>query len=297
MMSASLASMTGFARTDGAHESWRWAWELKTVNNRGLEWRARLPSGFEALEPHLRKILKGKIARGSFNASLTIKTDVGDAPYRLNDAMLRQAITMIDHIRTQIECAPPQPEGVLGVKGVLEPVEDIVDESAMAALHEALARSFTTAVEALVAARRKEGESLFEVLTHQVDEVEILTAQAAAHAAATPAALKARIETQLKELLADGAVPEERLAQEAAMLAVKADIREEFDRLKSHVASARALLAKAGPVGRELDFLTQEFNREANTLCSKASDMDLKRIGLELKRVIDQIREQVQNVE
>lgn len=296
-MAVSIASMTGFARAEGAHERWRWSWELRTVNSRGLEWRVRLPAGYEALDPELRKAAKGKITRGSFNATLNLGVDKDVAQYRINEAMLADAIKMIERVSAEIECAPPRAEGVLAIRGVIEPVEDAEDEGEQNALRAALLASFKTAVDQLVEARRKEGEALAKVLASQFSDIADLTEKAVKHAAAAPAALKARIEMQLKELLADGGVPEDRLAQEAALLAVKADIREEIDRLQAHAASAQAMLKKSGPVGRELDFLTQEFNREANTLCSKASDMELKTIGLELKRVIDQIREQVQNVE
>lgn len=296
-MAGSLASMTGFARTDGAHEGWRWVWELRTVNSRGLEWRVRLPAGYEALDPEMRKAAKGKVTRGAFNATLSISADQSRAQYRINEDMLHEAVSMIESIQAHMKCAPPQPEGVLAVKGVIEPVEQDLSEAQQQELQAALVSSFASALDMLVEARRKEGKALAATLAQQIDEVEALTSAAASHAASAPAALKARIEAQLKELLADGALPEDRLAQEAALLAVKADVREELDRLTTHVSGARSLLAKSGPVGRELDFLTQEFNREANTLCSKAADMELKRIGLELKRVIDQIREQVQNVE
>ncbi len=289
--------MTGFARQDGAFERWRWNWELKTVNARGLEWRCRLPAGHDALDPRLRAAAKGKIARGSFNATLNLSASADEAQFRINDAMLAEACRMIERVRLTMECAPPQPEGVLAIRGVVEPKDDAGDATELKALQDAIVASFEQGVGALVDARRQEGAALSAVLADQFNQIEQLTAQAAGQAAAAPAALKARIETQLKELLADGGVPEERLAQEAALLAVKADIREELDRLVSHVAAGRALLAKDGPVGRELDFLTQELNREANTLCSKAPDMELKRLGLELKRVIDQVREQVQNVE
>lgn len=296
-MPGALASMTGFARADGAHEGWRWAWELRTVNSRGLEWRVRVPAGYEALDPELRKAAKGKVTRGAFNATLSIATDRSEAQYRINETMLREAISMIERIEAHMKCAPPQPEGVLSVKGVIEPVEQDLDEEAQKHLHAALLNSFAEALDNLVAARRKEGKGLADTLAQQIDEIETLTKAAAAHSASTPATIKLRIETQLKELLAESSIPEDRLAQEAALLAVKADVREELDRLQAHVGAARDLLAKSGPAGRELDFLTQELNREANTLCSKAADMELKRIGLELKRVIDQIREQVQNVE
>lgn len=293
---AALSSMTGFARADGAHDGWRYVWEVRSVNGRGLEWRSRLPPGFDALDPMLRGAAKEKLARGSLNVSLTLNSDQGEARFRINEAMLKEMVALISRIRSEIECAPPQAEGLLALRGVIEQSDEVLDEDAQAALFAALVASFAAALDALVAARRAEGAKLASLLEDQFTAIEKLTKDAAANAAAMPAAIRDRIAAQLAELLA-GAVPEERLAQEAALLAIKADVREELDRLASHVAAGRALLAKAGPVGRDLDFLTQELNREANTLCSKAQDMELKRIGLDLKRVIDQIREQVQNVE
>ena len=295
-MSSALQSMTGFARVEGAHQGWRFVWEVRSVNGRGLEWRARLPAGFDALEPEMRKLAKAKLSRGSLNIGLTLNTDKPEIGYRVNEAMLADALAMIEKIRSQIDCAPPQAEGLLALRGVIEQSEEQVSEEDKNALYSALLDSFNSALDALADARRKEGAAMGAVLVGQLDSIEALTNDAAANAAATPAAIRDRIAAQLKELL-DGALPEDRLAQEAAVLAMKADVREELDRLASHVDAGRALLVKPGPVGRDLDFLTQEFNREANTLCSKAQDMDLKRTGLELKRVIDQLREQVQNIE
>ncbi len=288
--------MTGFARIEGAHDGWRYIWEVRSVNGRGLEWRARLPSGFDALDPEMRKLAKQKLARGTLNIGLTLNKDGQDAGYAINEAMLDNAVAMIEKIRLRIECAPPQAEGLLALRGVIEQAEDEMSEETREALCAALMASFAQALDGLADARRKEGVAMGEVLAGQFDTIEKLTAAAAANAAAMPAAIRDRISAQLKELL-EGAVPEDRLAQEASLLAIKADVREELDRLSSHVGAGRALLAKSGPVGRDLDFLTQELNREANTLCSKAQDMELKRIGLDLKRVIDQVREQVQNIE
>ncbi len=295
-MSSALQSMTGFARVDGAHEGWRFVWEVRSVNGRGLEWRARLPSGFDALEPEMRKAAKAKLSRGSLNIGLTLNADRPETGYRINEAMLADALAMIEKIRLQIDCAPPQAEGLLALRGVIEQSEEQISEDDRKALIGALLASFDKALAGLVDARRNEGAAMGAVLADHFAAIEQLTKDAAANAAATPAAIRDRIAAQLAELL-DGALPEERLTQEAAMLAMKADVREELDRLASHVEAGRALLAKDGPVGRDLDFLTQELNREANTLCSKAQDMDLKRTGLELKRVIDQLREQVQNIE
>ncbi|MFC2952779.1 YicC/YloC family endoribonuclease [Marinicaulis aureus] len=295
-MTGNLSSMTGFARIEGAHDGWRYIWEVRSVNGRGLEWRARLPAGFDALDPEMRKLAKQKLARGTLNIGLTLNKDGQDAGYAINEAMLDNAVAMIEKIRLRIECAPPQAEGLLALRGVIEQAEDEMSEEMREALCAALMTSFAQALDGLADARRKEGVAMGEVLAGQLDMIEKLTADAAANAAAMPAAIRDRISAQLKELL-EGAVPEDRLAQEASLLAIKADVREELDRLSSHVGAGRALLAKSGPVGRDLDFLTQELNREANTLCSKAQDMELKRIGLDLKRVIDQVREQVQNIE
>ena len=284
-----LSSMTGFARVDGAHEGWRYIWEVRTVNGRGLELRLRLPPGFDGLEPELRKAAKQKLARGSLNVSLNLSSDRPETGYRINEAMLADVLAMM-------ECAPPQAEGLLALRGVIGQSDEQLSEDARAALSSALVKSFDDALDRLVAARRAEGAAMAAVLSDHFDTIDQLTREAAANAAATPAAIRDRIAAQLKELL-EGALPEDRLDQEAAMLAIKADVREELDPLASHVEAGRALMAKDCPVGRDLDFLTQELNREANTLCSKAQDMDLKRIGLDLKRTVDQLREQVQNIE
>lgn len=289
--------MTGFARVDGAHDGKRWSWEIKSVNGRNLEARFRMPPGFDGLEPELRKALQQKVKRGSVNAGLILHDDGGEPQYRINEAALENAIAMVKSVQSRLDCAPPRPEGLLALRGVIEPADGIETEERRAALGAALAASFREGVDKLAAVRDVEGAAMSAVLSAQFDEVERLTTEAASMAAATPEVLRAKVAAQLEELLAGAGVPEERLAQEAALLAVKADVREELDRLATHVAAGRALLKEKEPVGRQLDFLTQEFNREANTLCSKAQDMALKRIGLELKKVIDQLREQVQNIE
>lgn len=192
---------------------------------------------------------------------------------------------------------PPRAEGILSLRGVIETADDVQDEVARRALNLAVLASFAAAIDILAQGRKAEGAAMSDVLSAQFKEIEQLTAEASKLAAAAPQAVKEKIESQLNDLLANANIPEDRLAQEAALLAVKADIREELDRLRSHIAAGRKLLDEGGPAGRQLDFLTQEFNREANTLCSKVHDMDLKRIGLQLKKVIDQMREQVQNIE
>ena len=277
-----LNSMTGFARVEGAAGPVRWHWELRSVNGKGLDARLRLPSGMDGIEPRLRAELSRHLKRGNCQIALTIDRTAEPAPLRLNK-----------------EASPPRPEGILALRGVLENVgETEMDEDARTVLEEALVASFAQSAAALAAARAQEGAKLEAILHENVNEIERLAQQAAESPAATPDAMRARLGAQLHDLLgAAPALSEERLAQEAALLATKADVREEIDRLMAHVAQARELLAGRDPAGRRLDFLTQEFNREANTLCSKAADVSLTRIGLELKAVIDQFREQVQNVE
>ena len=287
-MSFAISSMTGFARLDGVHEDRRWVWELKSVNSRGLELRFRLPPGFDELEPELRNILRAQLSRGAVSISLNVLSDAPQTAYAVNQDALDTAIAMTQEVSKKTPCDPPRPEGILALRGVLEPVEAKDDEKRKKLLG-ALTESFAEAVRRLKSARDSEGKSMAEVLSTHLDSVAQLTADAGVHAAATPEALRDRLKTQIKELLEGSPLPEDRLAQEAAMLAVKADIREELDRLKAHIDAGRLLLNDAKPVGRRFDFLTQEFNREANTLCSKVQDMSLKRIGLDLKNVIDQM--------
>lgn len=294
-----LNSMTGFARVEGSSAAARWHWELRSVNGKGLDARFRLPSGLDRLDARLRAELARQLRRGNCQITLTLERTAEASPLRVNRDALRVVVDAVGELRRTMETAPPRPEGILALKGVLENAEDVEEtEEERAAFEEALVSSFAEAVTALARARAEEGAKLESILRDQIALVEKLTADAAACPAAAPEAIKARLMAQVSELLgASPSLPEERLAQEAAILATKADIREELDRLAAHVAQARELLASAEPVGRRLDFLTQEFNREANTLCSKAADVSLTRIGLDLKTVIDQFREQVQNVE
>ena len=291
-----LSSMTGFARVDGALGETRWTWEMKSVNGRGFEPRFRLPPGYDFLEHDLRKLLAEKFSRGSFNIFLSLKGAAVEGAFVVNRAALASAIKLVEEIRLAVDCDKPRPEGILALRGVVEQESALSDEDVRAALAGALKGSFREAADALLAARRKEGALLDALIAGQLGAIEALTKAARASADAAIGSLRAKVAAQLAELLA-GAVPPERVAEEAAMLAVKADIREELDRLEAHVAAGRALIAEEGPAGRKLDFLTQEFNREANTLCSKVQDMGLKRIGLDLKTTIDQMREQVQNLE
>ena len=294
-----LTSMTGFARVEGEAGLARWHWELRSVNGKGLDARFRLPPGLDAIEPRLRAELARHLKRGNCQASLTVDRGAAPAPLRVNKEALHVVLDAIAELRRDIEMKPPQPEGILALRGVLESA-DVAEESdeLRQAFEDAVVVSFGKAAATLTRARAEEGTKLETMLRAHVDEIERLTQAAAASPAATVDAMRNRLAAQIAELLgASSSLSEERLAQEAALLATKADVREEIDRLNAHIAQAREIFAGAEPAGRRLDFLTQEFNREANTLCSKAADIGLTRIGLEMKTAIDQLREQVQNVE
>jgi uncharacterized protein (TIGR00255 family) len=292
-----LSSMTGFARKDGAAGDWRWVWEIKTVNARGLEMRFRLAPGFDNLEVDLRKAAQKKLSRGALSANLIVQGDQAQARYRVNETALEEAVAQVEKIAARLKCDRPRAEGILALRGVMEPVDDDVSDHERKTLSAAVAKSFDECLEALAATRRAEGANVAAVLAELFDDAERIAKTAKTRAAAAPAALRERIAAQMRDLLAGAPLSEERLAQEAAMLALKADIREELDRLAAHIEAGRALLESDSPAGRQLDFLSQELNREANTLCAKAPDLEIKRLGLALKQIIDQLREQVQNVE
>ena len=296
-MPSGLSSMTGFARVDGAAGARSWIWEMKSVNSRGLETRFRLPPGFDGLELDLRKEIQKKLSRGAVSVNLNLKAEEGQPRYRVNKAALQQAIEEIQNVSARLNCDLPRPDGVLALRGVMELIEPDELQAEIANVAPQLTRSFVACVDALAAARRNEGAAVAKALSALLDEIERLAGDVQRHAGAAPAALRARLSAQIGELLKGEPIPQDRLAQEAAMLAVKADIREELDRLTAHLAAGRELLKTDGPAGRQLDFLSQELNRETNTICAKTQDMEVKRIGLELKKVVDQLREQVQNVE
>ena len=293
-----IASMTGFGRAEASHGPWRWHWELKSVNSRGLDLRLRTPPGLDILETRLRDSLKERLSRGSVQASLTLDRAGVEAAPRVNAALVQQLFEDLSALARRLGTPPPSFDTIVGLRGVIEIADPDTDESDMDARLDAIAASFSEALDSLCAARAGEGGKLTVILEAILREIETLMVQAAALAATAPETLRSRLEEQVSALLADRAdMPPERIAQEVALLAAKADIREELDRLGAHLAQARELMASGKPCGRKLDFLAQEFNREANTLCSKSSDTDLTRIGLDLKAAIDQLREQVQNVE
>jgi len=293
-----IASMTGFARAEGHAEDFSWIWEIKSVNSKSLDLRFRLAPGFEALEVSLRALLAETVQRGSISLNLTAARSAAAGALRINREALAQVSAWAAELVEQHGAAPPRADGLLGLRGVLESGEFEELEAERDRRQIALLASARQAVEKLVAARREEGARLRPVLEARFIEIDALVAQADAAAALQPEAIKTRLRAQLAALLdATPILSEERLAQEAALLAAKADLREELDRLKAHVTAARELLDAGGAVGRRFDFLCQELNREANTLCAKSSDLALTRVGLGLKAAIEQLREQIQNIE
>lgn len=293
-----LASMTGFARTDGGDETQTWVWELKSVNGRGLDIRCRVPSGMDALDALARSAAAKIFARGNITMNLqTARGEVG-AEYVVNRELLDKLIEIAAEFADRPGIEKARIDGLMGLRGVIESVEVPEDEAAGKQRQSAMLESLEAALSALADSRNDEGGRIAAVLAEQIDEIENLTEAARALASTQPEAIKARLAEQVAAVVEAGSEADpDRIAQEAAILAVKSDIREEIDRLDAHVASARELLSEGGVVGRRLDFLAQEFNREANTLCSKAPDNEMTRIGLDLKTVIDRLREQVQNIE
>jgi uncharacterized protein (TIGR00255 family) len=293
-----LRSMTGFARSAGAYGAVRWHWELRSVNGRGLDVRLRVPPGFEAMEPVIRERVAQRLARGSLSISLSVQRDSPVSDIRLNEELLGKVLAAIDRIRAAGDFERPRPDGLLGLRGVLEIVEQEESEAEIEARQAAMMASLDTAITDMIEARAAEGRRLQPVLQAHLATVDSLVDKVAASAARTPDAIRFRLKEQVAKLLeATHTLDEQRLYQEAALIAQRADVEEELKRLKAHVGAARDLLASDAPVGRKLDFLAQEFNREANTLGAKSNDLEITRLGLDLKAVIDQIREQVQNIE
>ena len=293
-----LVSMTGFAESSGSADTLRWRWEVKSVNGRSLDIRLRIPPGYDGLDAPARTLATERFKRGSLQLALTVEQQDSIHGLKIDSAALASAVRIAQEVASETGLAPARIDGLLALKGVIVQEEAALPDPVTRARRDAaILESLAVALDALAKARANEGAKLSVLLGAQIAEIEKNTRDAAALAAAQPAALRDRLVGQLKELLTGGALPEDRLAQEVALLATRADVREELDRLRAHVQDARALLASGEAVGRKLDFLAQEFNREANTLCSKSSDIALTRTGLALKAVIDQFREQAQNVE
>jgi uncharacterized protein (TIGR00255 family) len=290
--------MTGFARAHGAAGSYTWAWEIKSVNSKGLDLRLRLPPGWDAIEAQLRAAATRSLGRGAVSATLDVKREGAGLTVRVNEEVLAAVLDTMRSIARRVDAEAPSVDGILGLKGVIEVVDAEENEDERRRAEAAAVEGFAQALAALVSARQSEGKALGEILGERVDAIAKLVTAAEGSPARTPEAIRARLAEQIKALLETGEkFDPDRLHQEALLIAAKVDVREEVDRLKAHVAAARAMLKSGGAVGRKLDFLAQEFNREANTLCAKANDASLTAIGLELKAAVDQFREQVQNLE
>jgi uncharacterized protein (TIGR00255 family) len=294
-----LQSMTGFARTAGQDEFFAWTWEARSVNARGLDVRCRVPNGYEAVEQAVRAAAAKMFQRGNITIGVSVeRIDQASARFRINRDLLDQVQALRAELGDTIADTPPTIDGLLSIRGMLEPVDATEDEDKRAARESAMIVSGQDMLTALSVARSGEGQRLDDIMAGHLDILADLTQEAANNAATQPEAIRERLAALIGELLgAEPKLPEERLAQEVAVLVGKADIREELDRLAVHVAAVRELLEDGVAVGRRLDFLCQELNREANTLCSKSADVDLTRIGLAMKATIEQFREQVQNVE
>ena len=291
---AQIASMTGFARAAGTTGAVQWAWEVRSVNGRGLDVRIRVPAGYDGLGETARTALQKTLSRGQCQLTLTLTKPEQAARVRINESLLASLAQAVARVPVPEGVAPATMDGLLGVRGVIEVEDEAGAETETFARD--LAEGVVRVVADLVEARRAEGRQLAEVVTAQVDRIAALTQAAEDNPARKPEAVRARLAAAIEALGGTDLDPD-RLHQEAMLLAGKADVREELDRLHAHVASARELLAAGGAIGRRLDFLAQEFGREANTLCAKANDLSLSRIGLDLKAVVEQFREQVQTIE
>ncbi len=295
-----LKSMTGFARAAGENEALNWVWEVRSVNGKGLDARFRLPPGLESLEPAIRKLLSGRFRRGNFQISLQIVRVSRGTNLRINRDFLDLLVEEVRHLAARLGsgAGSVSPAQLLHIRGVVDSEDDGARTRLVDQHGEVLLQSLDEALARLALAREEEGGRLETVIRKQIDEIAHLVEEARNNPARNPEAIRERLREQVTRILDSGTeLDENRLYQEAVLFAAKADIAEELDRLDSHVAAARELMEQDGPVGRRFEFLTQEFNREANTLCSKSNDASLTRTGLALKAVIDQLREQVANIE
>jgi|TARA_R110001592_G_scaffold98993_1_gene282188 uncharacterized protein (TIGR00255 family) len=292
-----VSSMTGFARTDGAADGFGWTWELRSVNGKGLDVRVRLNGGFERLEAKVRDAVSKRFKRGNMGVTLNVVRASDGSTYQVNRELLSELVSLAEEFDNTSSLSAGTIADLMNVRGVLETVETQEDDASRDARDGAVLASLSDAIDQMDAHRAEEGAKLDAMLRGHVDNIEATVTRAENCASARGDAIKERLKRQIDELMDAGKFDPERLHQEAALLATKADIREEIDRLKAHIVAARDMLTKGGAIGRKLDFLCQEFNREANTLCSKANDIELTNCGMELKVIIDQLREQVQNVE
>ena len=293
-----VSSMTGFARAAGSSGGWRWAFEIKSVNAKGLDLRLRMPPPFDRVEADARARLAKALARGTCFATLTAQREGAAITVRIDQAALGTIAAIARSAAEKEGLAPPTMDGLIALRGVVETVEAADDEAQVNAACAGALASLEDALAALGSMRRTEGKALAAVLRQQLDSIEVLTLAADANPARRPEAVRARLAENVAALMdSSRGFDENRLHQEAILIAAKVDIREELDRLKTHIVAARSLLDQGGPIGRRLDFLAQEFGREANTLSAMANDVTLTAQGLELRAQIEQFREQVQNIE
>jgi uncharacterized protein (TIGR00255 family) len=293
-----LSSMTGFARSHGASGPYAFEWELKSVNAKGFDLRLRLPPGWDELEALAKKRAGEVLARGTVYANLNVKRANAASTVRINEDVLAAIVNVAGVLAGKIDAVAPSIDGLLAIKGVIEVVEPESDEEEDKAAQAAAAAAFDEALASLAAMRRREGAALGQILAQRMDELEALAKRAESAPGRKPEAIRARLAEQIAALLdTSDRFDADRLSQEALMIATKADIREELDRIASHISQAREMIGKGGAIGRRLDFLAQEFNREVNTCCSKSNDIELTNTGLEMKNVVEQFREQVQNLE
>jgi uncharacterized protein (TIGR00255 family) len=293
-----LSSMTGFARGHGVAGSYAWTWEIKSVNAKGLDLRFRLPPGWDAVEVPARARAAEKLARGTVYANLSVERKGVQPTAKINEPVLGAVLSTLRHLSGKVDAAPASLDGILSLKGVIEVTEEDEREEDHRVAEAAIVAAFDHALSELISMRRGEGATLGKLLGTRLDEIAALAARAEKAPGRKPEAIRARLLEQVTALLSTSErFDTDRLHQEAILLAAKADIREELDRLSSHIGQAKKLLADGGPIGRKLDFLAQELHRESNTLTAKANDVELTNIGLELKSVIEQFREQVQNLE
>jgi uncharacterized protein (TIGR00255 family) len=293
-----LSSMTGFARADGHAAGLSWHWEVKSVNGKSLDIRCRLPQGLEALEIDARALAQSRFHRGSLQVTLDVRRE-SPADIRVNEAALDRLLKLARAVQKKHRLPPPAVEGLLALRGVLEEIEEPASDESLNARNRLLLNSLAQAFDHLLLTRRQEGEKLRAVVLGQIDRLAALAEEARDSPERSPERIKARLQLQLDRLLDSGrSFDPDRLHQEALLLATRGDIQEELDRIFAHLSASRQLLHDgSGPVGRKLDFLAQEFHREANTLCAKSQAQALSAVGLALKGVIDQMREQVQNIE
>jgi uncharacterized protein (TIGR00255 family) len=293
-----IQSMTGFARHEGEAAGCRYVWELRSVNGKGLDLRLRLPAGFEALEQPVRKAAAAELTRGNVQITLSVSSTGAAMEAVVNETALEAVIDLVNRLGDRIDARKPALDGILNIRGVLEFRDPELSDADRAMRDEAVLAGFMAALGDLKTMRLAEGVALSRVLAGQIDRIEALTFAVEADSSRSPDAIRTRLAEQVAALMDTGAgLDRDRLHMEAALLATKADLREEIDRLKAHVEAARALIGGQGGAGRRLDFLAQEFNRETNTICSKSNAASVTAVGLDLKVLIDQFREQVQNLE